>query len=370
MLDRRSFATLAVSLALVACSGSKPAASHTLVTAVDQTVAKRQTIGNCWLYAEASWLESLTKTASGQETNVSESYWTWWHWYDQIIGGSASELNTGGDWEKAKAIILRHGFLLEGEFIPDEASAEASSRQLEAETQINDALGSGSLAELSDRTPEKVRLALDDAFGTHMAAAEALARRADTAVVGKDGTTLAVALDQWQEVGFPRLYGKDTAASPEVEAGRAKVLRRVLRALNDHAPVVMSVMIDFGALDKTNATFEKAYLERNGSDRQGGHMVVLEDYAVENAPGYGAVGFGDVPVAEKAAALDGALTLLKAKNSWGASRLDRGITDGTTAFDRAYLFSQLPWRADGENLNDPSVTYYTTLGSFVIPPGY
>jgi hypothetical protein len=171
-LVRRSIWAVTLGLALVACSGAKPSTSHTLVTDVDQTVSKRQTIGNCWIYAEASWLESLTKTASSQDINVSESYWTWWDWYDQIVSGdSGTEIETGGTWETAKDIIQSHGFVLEGEFIPSEANAEGSSHQLEAQTEINDALQSGSLANENDRTPEKVRKALDDAFGTNMAAA-------------------------------------------------------------------------------------------------------------------------------------------------------------------------------------------------------
>src|SRR5207302_1557417 len=43
------------------------------ITSVDQSKVKRQSIGNCWIYAVTSWLEALNKAASGQEQNTSES---------------------------------------------------------------------------------------------------------------------------------------------------------------------------------------------------------------------------------------------------------------------------------------------------------
>src|SRR5206468_1793437 len=123
--------------------------------------------------------------------------------------------------------------------------------------------------------------------------------------VGRSHGTLAEALDTWTQVGFRRLTGRNTVPSAEVDADRQKTLRRVLKALNDHEPVVMSLMIDFNALDAHDATFHRSTLaEAGGPGRQGGHMVVLDDYAVTDAPGYGDIGIGDMPEAEKAAALD------------------------------------------------------------------
>ena len=51
------------------------------ITGVDQSKVKRQSIGNCWLYATSSWLEALNKGASGVEMNTSESWLTYWHWF-------------------------------------------------------------------------------------------------------------------------------------------------------------------------------------------------------------------------------------------------------------------------------------------------
>ena len=47
------------------------------ITDVKHTPVERQSIGNCWLYAEASWVESMNIAATGDDGfDVSQSYWT------------------------------------------------------------------------------------------------------------------------------------------------------------------------------------------------------------------------------------------------------------------------------------------------------
>jgi hypothetical protein len=59
---------LAFGIAAQGCSDSKPTAqSDVLVSSVDHTAVKRQSIGNCWIYAQATWLESLIKDDSGEQ---------------------------------------------------------------------------------------------------------------------------------------------------------------------------------------------------------------------------------------------------------------------------------------------------------------
>ena len=95
-------------------------------------------------------------------------------------------------------------------------------------------------------------------------------------------------------------------------------------------------------------------------------MLALEDYTVDNVPGYGSLGRGDMSYEIKAAAVNGRLNQLIAKNSWGKNRPDRGLTDGYTGFDSAYLNGQFPWT----NETDHSVSWYTTTTAFVLPPGF
>src|SRR5438045_4091257 len=72
------------------------------ITSVDQSKVKRQSIGNCWVYAVTSWLEALNKAATGTEQNTSESWITFWHWYEQLAnGGVSTEVSTGGSYATA-----------------------------------------------------------------------------------------------------------------------------------------------------------------------------------------------------------------------------------------------------------------------------
>jgi hypothetical protein len=131
----------------------------------------------------------------------------------------------------------------------------------------------------------------------------------------------------------------------------------------------MSLMVDFSALDIEDQTFKASTLAEAGEPgRQGGHMLVLEDYVVTHVPGYGTLEEGDLSPELKQAALQGRIKHLKAKNSWGSGRPDRGLTDGYTRFDYKYLTSQLAWKNGEDDSTD--VSWYTTLSDFVVPPGY
>ncbi len=353
--------------------------SQPLVTDVAHTVAKRQSIGNCWLYAAATWLESLELSYTKQNLNVSESYWTWWHFYNQIVGSrSLTSLETGGSWSVARDIILRHGFVREEDFIPSESKKEISLRQKQAQQTIDRELSEGALQDPSKRTPELVRKVLDQAFGTDMAAAEAIAERADRTELVTDEAgnpvTLRQLLDRrsefaWKELAFPRVFGESSVVDRGTELQRRSLWSRVFRALNDKQPVVVSLKIDFNGLDERDGTFRGNLLKEEGVGSQGGHLVVVEDYTVTNVPGIGRIGRGDVSPELKEKALQGQLETLVVKNSWGVNRPDRGIRDGITAFDRSYLEGQFPWKLDDE-APEKGVAWYTTLSSFILPPGY
>ena len=88
-------------------------------------------------------------------------------------------------------------------------------------------------------------------------------------------------------------------------------------------------------------------------------MLVLEDYTVTNVPGIGEIGEGDVSDELKIKALSGDIKTLIAKNSWGDT-----VNGGYHRFNIDYLSASLPWK-QGED-----VSYYTTLASFILPPGY
>ncbi len=366
---------------LAACGSHKTLqqSSQPLVTDVAHTQSKRQSIGNCWLYAAATWVESMELAYNQETLDVSESYWTWWHFYNQLIRKTPmEEINTAGSFDIARSIILNHGLITEAAFIPIESDSEMSYRQRAAENLINGELAFGDLKNPSDRTPEKVRQVLDEAFGTNMAEAETQALAAEQLMIDTNASgkvlTLRELLDKrniaaWREVSFPRNFGEGRPLDPRTEQARKTVWNRVFRALNDRQPVIMSLMIDFNALDNNDGTFKGEQLRTNGIGHQGGHLTVLEDYTVKDVPGIGVIGRGDVSDELKQQALLGNLDTLFVKNSWGVNRPERGIKDGITGFDRDYLESQFPWKADEE---EPAseVDWYTTLSGFILPPGY
>ena len=358
--------------------------SDLLVTDVNHTVAKRQSIGNCWLYAHATWMESLYKTAHQEDLNVSESYWTWWHWYEQILGSDESleTIQTGGHWYTSTRIIYYHGWLKEGEFLPEEAELEMSAAQAKAETYINTALAEGGeLYKKEDRTAENIRKALDKAFGSDMEAVETMARERLSTTTIASGSDLSKTeplintLLSWRVNVFPKTNPNGTQLEeqqPQTDA----LLKRVMKALNDRQPVLMSVMVDFNALDVPadggDGIFRYSTAKEKGMGRQGGHMVVLEDYTVENVPGIGNLGEGDLTDEEKVQALLGKLSTLKAKNSWGSNRPARGLIDGHTSFDYDYLTLPLPWKQEGndDEGNPLPDKEHQALSDFILPPGY
>jgi hypothetical protein len=65
--------------------GPAPASISDEVVSLPHTDVKNQAIGNCWIYATASWVEALHNAATQTPENLSESYWSYWHWFVQIL---------------------------------------------------------------------------------------------------------------------------------------------------------------------------------------------------------------------------------------------------------------------------------------------
>ena len=368
-----------VTFLLLRC-GREPSSSTIDVSDVEHTPVKRQSIGNCWIYATSTWAESLHLSANGETLNLSESYWTYRDWYDKLIGSSADKIDTSGSWSGASLIIARYGYMLEGEFLPDEADIQMSEAQRKAERSINQSLKSGSLKESDSRTPENVMNALDKAFGVDLKSLKPKIHPAEDMKTGVWSNGVARTLKDeinggrhgWRSILYPQLYGKDAKESRLVKRQRVRVLNRVLRAVNQRQPVIMSSMVEFAALNTdNNATFEyDLYLENGTSEGQGGHLIVLEDYVVDNVPGIGKIGEGDVSPELKEKALLGEVEYLVVKNSWGTNRPDRGLSDGYTRFEIKYLNNPLPFDLEDGETDISKGNWYSPLSSFIIPPEF
>jgi hypothetical protein len=388
---------------------------------VEQSRVQRQAIGNCWIYSHASWIESMYLTDQGTELPLSQSYWTYWHWFDQITGSlsrreGAVEISTGGTFSVANGIVRRYGLMAEAAFVPDDVEPEISWRQRDALARINTSLATGALSTLEARTDralvraeldaawelgEGVTTALDTVFGT------AVERRFD-----RTGTRRAVAGESGvlDPRAFPVSYKRRTVSRSGVEridTARTSLttamnewrtawywpedralLRRAQRALHERQPVILTWDVDFNAMDRSTGelrgSFNLQTLNASGfPGSQGGHMVVIEDYEAETVE-YGRLLAGvtlDPTLSEDAAKLTAALRddtqirFFRVKNSWGTARPDRSSAPGFPGYHDLYmdyLNGPIAWCPNADRTApDFACTGSTVpLSHFILPPGF
>ena len=375
---------------------------------VPQTDVERQSIGNCWIYAHASWVESMHKSATGEDFDISQSYWTYWHWFDQIYGGVASKVSTGGNWLTANGIVKKYGVMAERAFIAADSEAEMSARQASALAAVNESLTTGALRASSARRDRalvrreldrawalasEVSTSLDRVFGVDVertfastsapadAAGSAIVRAQDFAVsyptapgAPAQPSTLVRAMTDWRQVYYTTV-------------DRRSFQLRVQRALHDAQPVIVTWFVDFNALEGRDngrlGAFSLVTLNELGPGRQGGHMTVLEDYQARLADGrvLEAGKTLDPTKPEDKALLDSALLpstdiqFFRVKNSWGSARPDRAFAPNMPGYHDLYFdYLDGPVRKciDRDGTTDPTTcpTSTTPLQNVVLPPGY
>lgn len=384
-------------------------ASTDAITDVNHSAVKRQSIGNCWLYATASWAESLHKSVANEELNMSESYWNYWYWFEQIANGglSGGEIQTGGWYSTGVDLISRYGIMMEADFIPEEANAEMSGRQKSALDAINVSLKSGALstaAARKDRALVRKELnrvwglqpavvtQMDSVFGPKVTrtldrwastkntkvvrAREISVRTMDSTTKKMATVTLADAIGTKASTYASRTgrYAWQSISYPTWDAtSRRATLRRMQTAMHDQNPVILSWFVDFNALDAQGRFMAPPATPGH----QGGHMVVMEDYEIDNVPGFGTLKAGVKETRPEAlkAALDPAATIkfLRIKNSWGSYRVDRQfVLPGYHDLYMAYLngpVKQCRAKADGSP-DTSSCWDDTPLNDLVLPAGY
>ena len=406
---------LAVTFASGCEDGSKIDGGDDSITEVPHSSVKDQSTNNCWIYATTGWVESMHLNATGEELDLSESYLTYWHWFDQIVSGWVEDgaVEEGGSWGQAAELILRYGLVAEKDFIAVEADEIFSKRQAKAVKAVNLALKSGALRYgASRRDPVLVRQVLDEAWQIKTTAkswldstfgvdgsrtldvdyqttdvpagspvrkpssfkaklrnpatgrflertvVEALGtRRSDMNLENRNGELA------WQDVPYPKQ-----------RRARREFWKRVQRALHDKQPIVVNWMIDDNSF-----TADGKYVDvppRPGP--QGGHMVLGFDYAVDNVPGHGSLEAGVLVTNQ--ATLDAALSdeaevrLLRVKNSWSPTyhALAAPAPGGYHDLYVKYLDGPMPictMDADGKpvlSTCEPGVP----LESIVLPAGY
>lgn len=392
----------ALVLTMFAC-GSAPAddaaTGNDEIVNVPQSTVKSQSISNCWLYATLGWAESLHVATGEPALDVSESYLSYWNWFDKIVYDGASSIDETGHFHQGMDLIMRFGVILESDFAA--GSQSAAKRTLDA------SLKDGAL-----KTPEArkdmalVRRELDKAwqlpdnvvqqmnavFGegydvsldqTDVLPAGSIVRHAKSIsakLVNAGGETrtgnlgdaigdrnwdlgwgLRKGLWSWNEHDYPR----DPSARREFQI-------RFQKALHAKQPVVISWFIDFAAQE--GSAFKKPPAT---TGRQGGHVTVLEDYQIKDVPGFGLLAAGvdeSRPEALNAALSPNAkIEFLRTKNSWGE-------LNGPSSDFRGYLDLYMPY-LDGPvtQCTDPPagttgertcVHDHVPLWRAALPPGF
>jgi hypothetical protein len=386
------------------------------ITDVAHTPVERQSIGNCWLYAEATWVESVHLAATGNALDASQSYWTYWHWFDQIVGGLyGDEISTGGNQWKSHALVRDRGVMREADFVPeDENETEMSERQHDALEIINQELSSGRLKDSQAREdgklvrevldeawqlPDALRADLDRAFGEdgqgslrYGASVEGTdiidpktikakyTKRSSSGSVSVRNVDLVTAITEWKNASYPSYASSSSALA----SARRKFLVRVQRALHDRQPVVITWNVDFNAMESYEEELKGSFNMRTlqnagGPGRQGGHMTVLEDYEAETQQ-YGLLKAGttlDPQNSQDAAKLAAALQtstkirFLRVKNSWGSNRPDRAHAPGFPGYHDLYMDymnGPIKWcpEAEGGSCGGETIPFRDVL----LPPGY
>jgi len=347
------------------------------VSGIDNTSVKEQYVGTCWLYTTAAWAEALHLAAGGEKMDLSESYWTYWTFFERIVAGEVDEngwVEETGTWGFAAELIARYGMMTEADFIPEEADSPTSNRTSDAFNAILTSLSVGKLATRQSRKDRAlVRAELDVAFGLRPEAVGFLdqtfgkdgkktllatrgavpsgvpiVRASDFEVAGKRGgpkRTLEEYIGRdlpqtdpnfrtgphaWKKVAYP--------APTSGSVNKRNVLRRIQKSLNDGLPVVVGWKVDHKAVGADGALRKLTGARLKAES----HLSLITDYQASNVPGFGVLPVGTPEARPEALAAslenDVVVDLLRIKNSWGAkARQDSAIPAGFHDIYREYF---------------------------------
>jgi hypothetical protein len=159
--------------------------------------------------------------------------------------------------------------------------------------------------------------------------------------------------------------------------------------IHDQIAGVMTWNVEFNAMESAPGELQGSFnlttlANAGGPGRQGGHMTVSEDYAVETQE-FGLLEAGvtlDPADPDDAAKLDAALDFtsevkfFRIKNSWGGFRDDRSSAPGFPGYHDLYLdylngpvTSWCP-SVEGTKTEDNCTGTTTPLRSMLFAPGY
>jgi hypothetical protein len=355
-----------------ACTGVTDESSNDgagAIVNVPHTDVEKQSIGNCWAYAHTSWAESMHKAATGKDVDLSETYLTYWSWFEQIrASAEVDRITTGGTWRIANDLVRSYGVLEEKAFVLDDPSEAGASRSIRALNAMNASLSEGALSSAEARKNlALVRAELDRAWelqSSHKATLDG--------VFGKDGkrTLLNAGAASTAPIvraaDFVVAYAQSPGASPKVRSLEAamnewQIVRfgdriddrsfwlRVQHALHASSPVLISWLVDYNAFEREpgalRGSFSLKTLERQGPGRQLVHVTLLQDYQARLADGtlleagvtLDPTKQDDKVKLERALEPSSRIEFVRVKNSWGTTGDGSVHAPGLPGYHDLYL---------------------------------
>jgi hypothetical protein len=159
----------------------------------------------------------------------------------------------------------------------------------------------------------------------------------------------------WRAYDYPGTW--NTSARPAA-------MRRLLTALNADAPVIISWLVDFNALDSAGA-FRLAQLRTPG--RQGGHLTVLHDYQA-TLPGGRVLAAGQpASAADRERRRRRDARLPPREELLGREPLRPRVAAGLLRPRPAYLHGPIAWVNESR---PESPSQQSPLNEMILPPGF
>jgi hypothetical protein len=282
------------------------------ITDIDNSTVERQSIGNCWLYAEASWAESMHLDGDGREVRRLAVVLDLLALVPADPRRAPDEIETGGFFSVSRRDHPRAR--------PHRPRRSSSRRTRRARCRAARRRPSRRSTPSSRRASSRTRLALqpqarppgprrgvaallDGEGPAHQGVRQGLrqdlrhgrtsprraprssrrrtsrssyAERLTNPNKPTDTRTrpLDVAIDEWNEANYPT-YGDSSKRNFQI---------RVQKALHDAQPVVITWNVDFNAMESGSGPGAQGLVQHDDAQeggrpgRQGGHMTVLEDY--------------------------------------------------------------------------------------------
>ena len=365
-----SSVALSMCLGLSSCGGPSSEVSSPKTVNIPYTPVEKQSLGNCWNFGLAGWVEALVLKEQNETINLSESYFLYRHLENQLKRKSTLRVQGAAYWAEAISLLLNHGVLEEQYFIASEVETERSDIQAEALKTINESLKDGILK--TDRSDSTIHAELDRAFGVVRSEFEQKVVSAQDFYVNQEEATLYDTINAWRALDWEKLTSSQSpsrdAEMPQAYSltpAHQLTLKSVKMALNDGYPVLVFINSAKDFYDSKTGIYniEPGMVQKR---KAAGHMALIKDYTTSGVdPSTGlefSTGEGELSEADQELALQyGTVESFVLKNSWGQSSGYEYLgTKGHLRLNKSYLNSWVKGRFFPQ----------TTVQQFFIPKKY